>query len=316
MMDAQNNWSDRTETAMEQNANDENEIIDLGADITASPSSRVYNEDFFVKNFSTTRRAIQGRNAYAAWARKLGLTKKDDPEFLRIHEELRKAGENLDKELAQLGDVPLFKLPASEKELDAMIQKPPKPASTQETANATIAAAPLTQDRTDSASQGKKSVKRTRDSEGFISPPKHLTRIAPKAAPTVNIAEDVPTSDRDVDVNILDPVDPAGQCSEYGMDDFLSEILPVNECGNGVFGSLAGSYRPVQSDFGILEPERVPTGQWVLELDVKYEREMIAAEFIFSGDCGIFQAFSDAKVNSCGGVSGSISDSGGSGGGD
>ncbi|GFT68158.1 hypothetical protein NPIL_553461 [Nephila pilipes] len=215
MMDAQNNSSDRTETAMEQNVNDENEITDQGAAITASPSSRVYNEDFFVKNFSTTRRAIQGRNAYAAWARKLGLTKKDDPEFLRIHEELRKAGENLDKVLAHLGDVPLFKLPASEKELDAMIQKPPKPASTQETATATIAAAPLNQDRTDSASQGKKSVKRTRDSEGFISPPKHLTRKAPKAAPTVNIAEDVPTSDPDVDVNILDPV--SGAFSSKGV---------------------------------------------------------------------------------------------------
>ncbi|GFU24039.1 hypothetical protein NPIL_22261 [Nephila pilipes] len=44
--------------------------------------------------------------------------------------------------------------------------------------------------------------------------------------------------------------DPAGQCSEYGMDDFHSEILPVSGCGNGVFGSLAGSYRPVQGDYG------------------------------------------------------------------
>ncbi|GFS89612.1 hypothetical protein NPIL_536461 [Nephila pilipes] len=123
-MDAQNNWSDRTEFAMEQNEINTADNIDQGAAITASPASRVFDEDFFTQNFSTTRRAIQGRNAYAAWARKLGLTKKDDPEFLRIHDELRRAGENLDKVLANLGDIPLFKLPASEKELDAMIQKP------------------------------------------------------------------------------------------------------------------------------------------------------------------------------------------------
>ncbi|GFS30717.1 hypothetical protein NPIL_317691 [Nephila pilipes] len=154
-MDAQNNWSDRTEIAMEQNEHNTIENIDQGAAITASPASRVFDEDFFVQNYSTTRRAIQGRNAYAAWARKLGLTKKDDPEFLRIHDELRKAGENLDKVLANLGDIPLFKLPASEKELDAMTKKPPKTASTQENATKPIAAAPLCQDRSDSASQGK-----------------------------------------------------------------------------------------------------------------------------------------------------------------
>ncbi|GFT31214.1 hypothetical protein NPIL_522891, partial [Nephila pilipes] len=130
-MDAQNNWSDRTEFAMEQNELNTTENIDQGAAITASPSSRVFDEDFFVQNYSTTRRAIQGRNAYAAWARKLGLTKKDYPEFLRIHDELRRAGETLDKVLANLGDIPLFKLPASEKELDAMTQKPLKTASSQ-----------------------------------------------------------------------------------------------------------------------------------------------------------------------------------------
>ncbi|GFT72433.1 hypothetical protein NPIL_169491, partial [Nephila pilipes] len=116
-MDAQNNWSDRTDLAMEQNDN-----IDQGAAITASPASRVFNEEYLAKNFIITRQAIQGRNAYAAWARKLGLTKKDDPEFLRIHE-LHKEGENLDKVLVQMGDIPLFKLPASEKELDMIIQK-------------------------------------------------------------------------------------------------------------------------------------------------------------------------------------------------
>ncbi|GFU06989.1 hypothetical protein NPIL_372811, partial [Nephila pilipes] len=46
--------------------------------------------------------------------------------------------------------------------------------------------------------------------------------------------------------------DPAGQCSEYGLDDFLSEILPASECGDGVLGTLAGSCRPVKSDYGIV----------------------------------------------------------------
>ncbi|GFU61462.1 hypothetical protein NPIL_7971 [Nephila pilipes] len=53
--------------------------------------------------------------------------------------------------------------------------------------------------------RGKKPAKRTRDSEGFISPPKHLTRKTPKANPN-NIVQDVPTPDPDVDVNILDSV--------------------------------------------------------------------------------------------------------------
>ncbi|GFT04845.1 hypothetical protein NPIL_347211, partial [Nephila pilipes] len=198
-MDAQNNWSDRTEFAMEQNDINTANNIDQGAAITASPASRVFDEDFFKQNFSTTRRAIQGRNAYAAWARKLGLTKKDDPEFLRIHEELRRAGENLDKVLANLGDIPLFKLPASEKELDAMIQKPKATAPSQVKVALPIAVSPPSQDRSDSASQGKKSNKRTRDSEGFISPPKHLTRKAPKAINNQEQIDDAPTPDPDVD---------------------------------------------------------------------------------------------------------------------
>nr|GFS85642.1 hypothetical protein NPIL_45081 [Nephila pilipes] len=101
MMDAQANWSDRTDEAMEQSIEktQPNIYSDQGAALPASPLSKIYSEEFFAVNFTMTRRAIQGRNAYAAWARKLGTTKKDDPEFLRVHEELRKSGENLDKVL-------------------------------------------------------------------------------------------------------------------------------------------------------------------------------------------------------------------------
>ncbi|GFT80263.1 hypothetical protein NPIL_114401 [Nephila pilipes] len=123
----------------------------------------------------------------------------------RIPDELRKAGENLDKVLAQMDTIPLFKLPTSEKELDMIIQKFTNPTPSQEPENIPVAAPSPSQDRPDSAPQGKKPAKRTRDSEGFISPPKHLTRKAPKDNPN-NFVQDVPTPDPDVDVNILDPV--------------------------------------------------------------------------------------------------------------
>ncbi|GFU06088.1 hypothetical protein NPIL_111831 [Nephila pilipes] len=182
MMDALTNWSDRTDKAIEQSIENAKPTTnsDQGAALPASPSSKIYSEEFFAVNFSITRRAIQGRNAYAAWARKLGSTKKDDPEFLRVHEE--------------------------NQELDQLVENYNNPTKSQEEAVPKVVSTPLRQDRPESAPQGKKSTKRTRDSEGFISPPKHLTRKAPKANPTVDITDDAPTSDLEVDVNILEPV--------------------------------------------------------------------------------------------------------------
>ncbi|GFT68154.1 hypothetical protein NPIL_553441 [Nephila pilipes] len=133
MMDAQTNWSDRTDDVMEQAIENIQSTTnsDQGAALPASPSSKIYSEEFFAVNFTMTRRAIQGRNAYAAWARKFGTTKKDDPEFLRVHEELRKSSENLDKVLSQMGNIPLFKLPASEKELDQLVENYKNPTKSQ-----------------------------------------------------------------------------------------------------------------------------------------------------------------------------------------
>ncbi|GFS76825.1 hypothetical protein NPIL_292301 [Nephila pilipes] len=172
MMDAQANWSDRTDEAMEQSIVNEKLTTnsDQGAALPASPSSKIYSEEFFAVNFSMTGRAIQGRNAYAAWARKIGTTKKGDPEFLRVHEELRKSGENIDKVLSQMGNIPLLKLPASEKELDQLVENYKNPIKSQEDAEPKVVSTPSKQDRPESAPQGKKSTKRTRDSEGFISP--------------------------------------------------------------------------------------------------------------------------------------------------
>ncbi|GFT18688.1 hypothetical protein NPIL_168511 [Nephila pilipes] len=209
MMDALTNWSDRTDEVMEQSIDNTQSNInsDQGAALPASPSSKIYSEEFFAVNFTMTRRAIQGRNAYAAWARKLRTTKKDDPEFLRDHEELRKSGENLDKVLTQMGDIPLFKLPASEKELDQLVENQKNLAKNQKEAVPKVVATPLRQDRPESAPQGKKSTKRTRNSEGFISPPKHQTRKAPKANPNAQIVETMHIdANPDVDINSLDPV--------------------------------------------------------------------------------------------------------------
>ncbi|GFU27177.1 hypothetical protein NPIL_408561, partial [Nephila pilipes] len=105
-----------------------------------------------------------------------------------------------------MGDIPLLKLPASEKELDKIVQKFSAPPPSQEPKTASNAATFPSQDRPNSDPQGKKTAKRTRDSEGFISPPKHVTWNAPKANKESQI-KDIPATDvnPDVDVNTLDP---------------------------------------------------------------------------------------------------------------
>ncbi|GFU11247.1 hypothetical protein NPIL_631611 [Nephila pilipes] len=141
-----------------------------------------------------TEKRIHDQNAYAARARKLGVKKKDDPETHRIHEELRKASENLDRILAQMGDIPLFKLPAGEKELDKIVRKFSVPPLTRsQKLKPTLPPPPVKTDQTQ-LPQRKKTAKRTRDVEEFIFPPKHLTRKAPKANKESQI-KDVPATD-------------------------------------------------------------------------------------------------------------------------
>ncbi|GFT69905.1 hypothetical protein NPIL_233821 [Nephila pilipes] len=65
MMDTQSSCSDRTEITIEANDVDEIYNHDGGAALSSSPSSRSYDEKYFADNFSTIRRAIQSRNAYA-----------------------------------------------------------------------------------------------------------------------------------------------------------------------------------------------------------------------------------------------------------
>ncbi|GFU17243.1 hypothetical protein NPIL_151431, partial [Nephila pilipes] len=103
-----------------------------------------------------------------------------------------------------MGDIPLFKLPASEKELDKIVLKFSAPNPSHETKTAPIAAPSPQSGQTTVCPPEEKDSAKDRDSEGFISPPKHLTRKAPKANPLSQI-KDIPTIDSnpDVDVNTL-----------------------------------------------------------------------------------------------------------------
>ncbi|GFX52980.1 hypothetical protein TNCV_3228481 [Trichonephila clavipes] len=86
------------------------------------------------------REAITARKIYAAWARKLTNAKPTDPDVQLYHQEVKKkAGETVENLLVKL-NVPLFKIPASEKELDRIVfrvkNKPvvPTPSKNQEAA--------------------------------------------------------------------------------------------------------------------------------------------------------------------------------------
>ncbi|GFY08584.1 hypothetical protein TNCV_810171 [Trichonephila clavipes] len=63
---------------------------------------------------------IRARNVYAAWARKLTNARPNDPKLQEFYQEVTKAGESVNSLLTQL-DVPLFRIPASEKELDKIL---------------------------------------------------------------------------------------------------------------------------------------------------------------------------------------------------
>ncbi|GFS30355.1 hypothetical protein NPIL_851 [Nephila pilipes] len=55
---------------------------------SVSPSRKIFDDQFFMDNFFLTKKAIQGRNAFAVWACKFATTKRDNPEVERAHEEI------------------------------------------------------------------------------------------------------------------------------------------------------------------------------------------------------------------------------------
>ncbi|GFX62225.1 hypothetical protein TNCV_3305991 [Trichonephila clavipes] len=74
----------------------------------------------FAEHSDLFREAILARNVYAAWARKLTNARPNDPKMQSYHQEVTLAGETVNSLLLKL-NVPLFRIPASEKELDKFI---------------------------------------------------------------------------------------------------------------------------------------------------------------------------------------------------
>ncbi|GFT84032.1 hypothetical protein TNCV_1149301 [Trichonephila clavipes] len=107
------NWSNRTDSSEPPPTS----TTGLGA---ISPSEVTTGDKYIAEKSDLFREAICARNVYAAWARKMTNARPNDPKLQSYHQEVTKAGETVDSLLKQL-DVPLFKIPASEKELDKII---------------------------------------------------------------------------------------------------------------------------------------------------------------------------------------------------
>ncbi|GFS91421.1 hypothetical protein TNCV_4548131 [Trichonephila clavipes] len=107
------NWSERTDSTSITSTS----TTGLGA---ISPSRVNTGDEYIAEKSDLFREAICARDVYAALARKMTNARPNDPKLQSYHQEVTKAGETVDSLLKQL-DVPLFKIPASEKELDKII---------------------------------------------------------------------------------------------------------------------------------------------------------------------------------------------------
>ncbi|GFR09857.1 hypothetical protein TNCT_313841 [Trichonephila clavata] len=159
------NWSERTDDSVPMTS-----TPNLGA---KSPSQALLGDDFIAENSDLFRETIKARNVYAAWARKLTQAKPQDPALQSYHIELSKSGEIVSNLLLRL-QVPLFKIPATEKILDRIVlrvrNKPTElPSKNQEekTEEAATAAVPPP---LSSSPMAKNQKRRKTDADGF-SPP-------------------------------------------------------------------------------------------------------------------------------------------------
>ncbi|GFY51039.1 hypothetical protein TNIN_311391 [Trichonephila inaurata madagascariensis] len=89
----------------------------LGA---TSPSRISFGDDYIAENSDNFRETILARNVYAAWARKLTNARYIDPDLQNYHIKVGKSGEIVNNLLTKL-NVPLFKIPATEKDLDMIV---------------------------------------------------------------------------------------------------------------------------------------------------------------------------------------------------
>ncbi|GFU78851.1 hypothetical protein TNCV_4024151 [Trichonephila clavipes] len=107
------NWSDRTDLS----APPQSTSTGLGA---SSPSQVNAGDEYISEHSDLFREAICARNVYAAWAGKLTNARPNDPKMQSYDQEVTMAGETINSLLLKL-NVPLFRIPASEKELDKII---------------------------------------------------------------------------------------------------------------------------------------------------------------------------------------------------
>ncbi|GFS88784.1 hypothetical protein TNCV_4816761 [Trichonephila clavipes] len=157
-MTSTTDWSERTDATEQQPPN--------------SPSRMIAGDDHIAECSDLFREAIQARNVYAAWARKLTNARPNDPKLQSYHQEVTKAGESVELLLVKL-NVPLFRIPASEKELDKIVLRdknrvsdPPAEKNEEEKKPAAVPPPPSSP-----RSKGRKG-KRSVDADGFAVPPK------------------------------------------------------------------------------------------------------------------------------------------------
>ncbi|GFR03051.1 RNA-directed DNA polymerase from mobile element jockey [Trichonephila clavata] len=172
-------WSERTDNSTPMTS-----TPNLGA---KSPSQALLGDDYIAENSDLFRETIKARNVYAAWARKLTQAKPQDPALQSYHLELSKSGEIVSNLLLRL-QVPLFKIPATEKILDRIVlrvrNKPTElPAKNHEEKTETAATAAVPPPLS-SSPMAKNQKRRKTDADGFSPPAKHLIVRKPRSRPS------------------------------------------------------------------------------------------------------------------------------------
>ncbi|GFX78897.1 hypothetical protein TNCV_3911861 [Trichonephila clavipes] len=164
------NWSDKTDSSSPPS----NSSTGLGA---SSPSRVTTGDDYIAEKSDIFREAISARNVYAAWARKMTNARPNDPKLQEYHLEVTKAGETVNSLLKQL-DVPLFKIPASEKELDKILLRLKSKANDPRSEDPRREKGSGSSSTPASPRKVKKAAKRSVDSDGFAPRSSLLGKLA------------------------------------------------------------------------------------------------------------------------------------------
>ncbi|GFT88394.1 nucleic-acid-binding protein from transposon X-element [Trichonephila clavipes] len=169
------NWSEMTDSTVQPAAT----TTGLGA----SPSQTNLGDDHIAENSDVFREAIKARNIYAAWARKLTNAKPSDPDVQTYHMEVKKAGETVESLLVKL-NVPLFKIPTTEKELDKIVfrVKNKQVVSTSPKNHEAEKPAAVPPPPSNSPRKGRKG-KRSVDADGFAPPSSLFEKLALPVCP-------------------------------------------------------------------------------------------------------------------------------------